>query len=165
MNKCSRKTRTVRELVCLNDTNYAGVQYIRKSIWRSGSFWNQQIRKLVVFTLHLHDYWCRAMESQCLTRKHESAKTQNGFAMCICPEWFRKISLGALLRGQAESLWGIALLKARTTDKEEREPVQIQLHIYFNFKHSLKAESNKSAFIVLMPVSRCTNMHTAIVSL
>lgn len=71
-----------------------------KSIQPGSSYWNWQIEKLVVFIL-LHAYRIngrRAMESQCLTMKHESANTQIELAMCFCLEWFR-ISLGELLRG------------------------------------------------------------------
>lgn len=59
------------------------------------------------------------------------------------------------------SLWCIAPLKATNADKDKRDPVQIHLPIYFNFKDSLKEETNNSDFIALMHVSRCTNMHTA----
>lgn len=39
-----------------------------------------------------------------------------------------------------------AMRTATDTDKDKRDPVHIQMPIYFNFKGSLEEESNKSAF-------------------
>lgn len=46
------------------------------------------------------------------------------------------------------SLWCTAPLKATNTDKDERDPAQIHLPIYFNFKGSLKEESNKVSLLL-----------------
>lgn len=116
MNKGSRNIGMIWELDCLTDTNYVGVQYIRKSIQRSSSYLNQQIEKLVVFTLPLHGYrinWCKATESQCLTMEHDYANTQIESIVCFCLKWFRVI-LGELLRSKI---------------KDERNHVQIQIRI------------------------------------